>query len=59
MKTKPLKSRVWKSVEDLYQHCQRVIQDKESYAKSIIQEAQQIIDEKLSTNTIKNIQLCS
>ena len=59
MNTKPLKNRDWKSVDELYQHCQRIIQDKESYCKSIIQEAQQIIDEKISTKTIKNINICS
>ena len=49
----PLKKlKNWKSPKELYDHCLRIVAEKENYAKIRVQKAQQLIDEYLSAGTI-------
>ena len=54
MNIKPLKKlQNWKSPKELYDHCLKVIIEKENYAKIRVKKAQQCIDEYLTTGTIE------
>ncbi len=42
----------WKSAKDLYNHCKRVVEEKENYAKTRVQQARELIKEYLNSGTI-------